>query len=83
MTYVERQKLDEKEDDGSEIYVHTMAFSDYCHLCKTNMWVEGIYGHTEDMFLSKRTQCLYEKSRARQHGYTQASTPLFCDWFPR
>lgn len=30
MTYVERQKLEEEEDDGSEIYVYTMAFSDYC-----------------------------------------------------
>ena len=28
MTYVERQKFDEEEDDGSEIYVYTMAFSD-------------------------------------------------------
>ena len=28
MTYVERQKFDEEEDDGSEICVYTMASSD-------------------------------------------------------
>ena len=41
MTYVKRQKFDEEKDDGSKIYLYTMAFSEYYRLCKINMRVEG------------------------------------------
>ncbi|XP_076136363.1 uncharacterized protein LOC143119033 [Alosa pseudoharengus] len=38
-----------------------MSFNDYCRLCKANMRVEGIYGHSRDMFLSKKTPSLSER----------------------
>ena len=40
MTYVEWEKFDEDKDDGSKIYLYTMAFSEYYRLCKINMRVE-------------------------------------------
>ncbi|XP_077060977.1 uncharacterized protein LOC143713535 [Siphateles boraxobius] len=38
-----------------------MTLSDYCRLCKINMRVEGIYGHSTDMFSSKKPPSLSER----------------------
>ncbi|XP_041963573.1 specifically androgen-regulated gene protein-like isoform X2 [Alosa sapidissima] len=73
MTYVERQKFYAEEGGRSESYVYKMSFSDYCRLCKANMRVEGIYGHSTDMFLSKKTPSLSE--RLALLGVTVAQEP--------
>ncbi|KAM4567323.1 uncharacterized protein PAE49_010676 isoform 1-T3 [Odontesthes bonariensis] len=50
-----------------------MAFNDYCRLCKVNMRVEGIYGHSADLFLSKKPPSLFE--RLVTLGVTVAQEP--------
>ncbi|KAM4524779.1 uncharacterized protein PAE49_000955 isoform 2-T2 [Odontesthes bonariensis] len=50
-----------------------MALNDYCRLCKVNMRVGGIYGHSVDLFSTKKTPSLSE--RLVIQGVTVAQEP--------